>query len=162
MSLGAPHGQEYIDLYHCIVVGVLGRDDSRHDESFEVQARSVSDLKELLRQARINANGMPAPSFERMFLAVHYTDMLYLSIHHSLWDISTKCSITLLQFLDYIPPDKAFFVAGREAKRQEHISLAFILFNRYVDVYEAVEENDLSSANIDDTLDGTIVPAIVA
>mmetsp|Transcript_24502 Transcript_24502/g.37819 ORF Transcript_24502/g.37819 Transcript_24502/m.37819 type:complete len:524 (+) Transcript_24502:631-2202(+) len=160
MSLGAPYGQEYIDLYRSIVVGVLGR-DSRHDESFEVQARSVSDLKELLRQARINANGMPAPSFERMFLAVHYTDMLYLSIQHSLWDISTKCSITLLQFLDYIPPDKAFFIAGREAKRQDHISLAFLLFNRYIDVYEAIEENDLSSANIDDTLDGTIVPAIV-
>lgn len=160
VTLGAPYGQQYMDLYRSIVLGVLGR-NSTYDENVEVQARSVSALKELLQLSWLNAHGTPAPSFERMFLAVHYVHMFYLSLQHSIGDISAKCSISLLQFLDYIPPDKAFHIAGREAKRQEHINLAFLLFNRYVDVFEAIEENDLSSANIDDTLDGTVVPDIV-
>ena len=111
---------------------------------------------------------MPAPSFERMLLAVHYTDdrpqyvdILYLSIQLSLWDISTNVPLPCNHSTacHQIKPSSS----QDENPNGKNISvLTFLLLNRYVNVFEAIEENDLSSsAYVGDTLDGTIVPAIV-
>lgn len=64
-------------------------------------------------------------------MAVHYKHMMLLTKSNGLKDVSSKCAITLLKYPDYIPQDKAFYIAGMSAREQGNTNLAFLLLNRY-------------------------------
>lgn len=68
-------------------------------------------------------------------MAVHYMHMMFTARANGLKDLAAKCAITLLKYPDYIPQDKAFYLAGVAAREQGNTNLAFLLLNRY--------ENDL-------------------
>jgi intraflagellar transport protein 172 len=63
--------------------------------------------------------------------------------------VSSKLCTSLLRYTREIRPDKAYLDAG-EANRREGINnMAFMFFNRYLDLYDAIEDPD--SGNTDNT-----------
>ena len=57
--------------------------------------------------------------------------------------------ISLLRHTDIIPADKAFYEAGIACKNMNWENMAFVFLNRYLDLYEAIEERSLD--NLDNT-----------
>lgn len=58
-------------------------------------------------------------------------------------------SVSMLRYSQVLPADKAFYEAGLAAKAVGWDNMAFVLYNRYLDLYEAIEEGSL------DLLDNT-------
>ena len=57
--------------------------------------------------------------------------------------------ISLLRHTDIIPADKGFYEAGIACKNMNWENMAFVFLNRYLDLYEAIEERSLD--NLDNT-----------
>ena len=51
--------------------------------------------------------------------------------------------MALLRHSDVLPADKAFYEAGVAARGVGWDNMAFVFLNRYLDLYEAIEENSL-------------------
>ncbi|KAL0271339.1 UNVERIFIED_CONTAM: hypothetical protein PYX00_008457 [Menopon gallinae] len=60
----------------------------------------------------------------------------------SLIPLATKISIALLRYTDIIPADKAFYEAGMDAKAAGRNNEAFVFLNHYLDICEAIEEEN--------------------
>ena len=134
LTLNIPFRQEIMCIYLNVAIRILGRDSSFENKS--THQKSVSQLKKLLRMV-INAEPrfLP-PVFSKLLLATHFTEMIHLSSRYNLIDIATKCSITLIWFIDILPADKVYFLSASWCKKAGHIGLAFVLFNKYLDVCE--------------------------
>ena len=57
--------------------------------------------------------------------------------------------ISLLRHTDIIPADKAFYEAGLACRNINWDNMAFVFLNRYLDLYESIEERSLD--NLDNT-----------
>ena len=76
----------------------------------------------------------------------------------SLGRIYAKQCISLLRYTTIIRADKAFLDAANACKKEGINNMAFVFFNRYLDLAEAIE--DPNSAQIDNTeFEGTDVPS---
>ena len=51
--------------------------------------------------------------------------------------------MALLRHSDVLPADKTFYEAGVAARDVGWDNMAFVFLNRYLDLYEAIEENSL-------------------
>ena len=51
-----------------------------------------------------------------------------------------KLSTSLLRHTDIVPADKAFYEAGLHCKSVGWENMAFVFFNRFLDLSEAIEE----------------------
>ena len=61
----------------------------------------------------------------------------------SLKETCAKISVALLRHSDVLPADKTFYEAGVAARDVGWDNMAFVFLNRYLDLYEAIEENSL-------------------
>lgn len=73
--------------------------------------------------------------------------------------VLAKLCTSLLRYTREIRADKAFLDAG-EANRQEGINnMAFMFFNRYLDLYEAIEDPDSGGINDNSDFQETDLPS---
>jgi intraflagellar transport protein 172 len=71
--------------------------------------------------------------------------------------VAAKQSISLLRYADYVPMDQVYFDAGHFAKNSGMMNMAFVCFNRYLDIADAIEDGvGMLSDNAD--FAGTDVP----
>jgi intraflagellar transport protein 172 len=73
---------------------------------------------------------------------------------------SAKQSIALLRYTADIPVDKTFYLAGLNAKSAGMTNMAFVCWNRFLDICEAIEENDPSLLDSTD-FENTDIPLTV-
>jgi len=84
--------------------------------------------------------------FESVFMAVNFATMLQIFESNELYEQAAQCAITMLQFSDScVPADKLFYKAGQLCRKQKYDDFAFILFNHYIDIVEAIDEGESSS-----------------
>jgi intraflagellar transport protein 172 len=73
--------------------------------------------------------------------------------------VLAKLCTSLLRYTKEIRADKAFMDAG-EANRREGINnMAFMFFNRYLDLYEAIEDPDSGGINDNSDFQDTDIPS---
>lgn len=51
-----------------------------------------------------------------------------------------RTSISLLRYADLIRMDKLFYEAGLACKKQNWMTYAFVILNRYLDIYEVIAD----------------------
>jgi hypothetical protein len=68
---------------------------------------------------------------------------------HGLKDVEMECAVALLRYTDLLPVDKAFFDAGAACKAAGAQSMAFVFFNRFVDLGDLIA--DPESGDIDNS-----------
>jgi len=56
--------------------------------------------------------------------------------------VSAKLCTSLLRYTKEIRADKAFYDAGDANKKEGINNMAFMFYNRYLDLYEAIEDPD--------------------
>ena len=89
----------------------------------------------------------------------HLVVLVYgLQLHSNYEDLSSNCLsrcccsqilISLLRHTDILPADRAFYEAGQACRNISWDNMAFVFLNRYLDLYEAIEERSLD--NLDNT-----------
>merc|ERR1719471_231063 len=84
-----------------------------------------------------------------LLISHYYATRAATEPHKQLSEISTKILISLLRHTDIIPADKAFYEAGIACRDINWENMAFVFLNRYLDLYEAIEERSLD--NLDNT-----------
>jgi hypothetical protein len=88
--------------------------------------------------------------FKLLLLISHYlATRSAFQTQSSLKETCAKISVALLRHSDVLPADKAFYEAGMAARGVGWDNMAFVFLNRYLDLYEAIEESSL------DMLDNT-------
>lgn len=64
--------------------------------------------------------------------------------------LHAKLAIAILRYCDLVRLDKLYYEAGAAAQKQNWLSYAFVLYNRYIDIYEVIQDPD-SNTNADNT-----------
>jgi intraflagellar transport protein 172 len=143
-----------------IVKRVLSRSK---DEESKDHVKVVSLLRDVLYKfaTQLRSQSSDKSLSNELFdllMAVHYTSIFYLSSSLTLREIVAKCAITLLKYPELVPHDKAFYQAGCAARDQGNTNLAFLMFNRYVDIAEAMDAADSTNLDVTDLQDADGIP----
>jgi intraflagellar transport protein 172 len=96
--------------------------------------------------------------FEKLLLVVHYGAVRVHARNYRLDELVATLSLTLLRFTTIIPPDRAFYEAGVDCKAVDWLNIAFVMYNRYLDLAEAMEDESVSQVDNSDFA-GTEIPA---
>lgn len=73
--------------------------------------------------------------------------------------VTSKLCTSLLRYCKEIRADKAFLEAGEANKKMKQYDLAFIFFNRYIDLYDAIEDPDNNGINDNTDFEETDIPS---
>ncbi|KAJ3095379.1 hypothetical protein HDU97_007002 [Phlyctochytrium planicorne] len=119
---------------------------------------SLTALREMLFKM-VTANSSPAPpEFHRRLLIAHLLTLRnFCGKKRELMYFASKISISLLRYCKEIGPDRAFYEAGQFAKLAGMTNMAFVCWNRYLDISDAIEEGDASMLENSD-FENTDVP----
>ena len=97
--------------------------------------------------------------FYKYLLITHFLLLKSECSKNNLTRVLAKLCTSLLRYTKEIRADKAFLDAG-EANRREGINnMAFMFFNRYLDLYEAIEDPDSGGINDNSDFELTDLPS---
>ncbi|GLD95237.1 hypothetical protein PINS_up003881 [Pythium insidiosum] len=159
---GVPLEGSVLEMCEQIVRKALGSTQAV-DQSATHQTALAELLKvqrKLVKEMRANKD-FPATEvqkFEQYLLVTHYFVIKNAAAAAGLDDLAAKISMSLLRFIGLLPADKMFYLAGAAARQKKWLSPAFVFFNRYLDICEAIEDGDFSNLDNTDFL-GTDIPA---
>lgn len=89
--------------------------------------------------------------FYKYLLISHYILLKNECARNNLGKVLAKLSTSLLRYTKEIRADKAFLDAGEANKKEGINNMAFMFFNRYLDLYEVIDDPD--SGGIQDNSD---------
>ncbi|XP_064457098.1 intraflagellar transport protein 172 homolog [Ornithodoros turicata] len=153
---GAPAFPQNFNIYKHIVSSVYGLKGLNSADSYRSWA-ALRDVMFDLVQNLENEGRPEIKDFELLLMVSSYyaTRSACLS-QDTLADLATKISISLLRYTEYIPVDKAFYEAGLACKISNRESMAFVFWNHYLDICEAIEEGSLDTLDHSDFQDTDI------
>jgi len=79
-------------------------------------------------------------------------------VKHNLHGILAKLTASLLRYTTEIRADKAYFEAGEANRKVGSNDAAFIFFNRYIDLYDAIDDIDNAAGFDNDAFELTDIP----
>ncbi|XP_039273606.2 intraflagellar transport protein 172 homolog [Styela clava] len=153
---GAPANPQNFNIYKRVVQDVFAYPDSGA-ESYKTWANLRNMLFSLCKNMESsNENGTPDhQGFETQLQIAHYYSVRSAcGNQNTLSEIAAKISTSLLRYTTLIPADKAFYEAGAYCRAVEWNNMAFVFWNRYLDLSEAIEEGSLDmmdNADFQDT-----------
>lgn len=87
-------------------------------------------------------NTVVGKEFAKYLNVVHLLNLKYIYEKKELHALHSKLCIAILRYCDLVRLDKLYYEAGEAAKKQNWLSYASILLNRYLDIYEVIEDPD--------------------
>ena len=155
---GAPPNPQNFNIYRKLVVDLFAAPGLSHADYYKVW----SDLRTMLHNlcegfVRKPTNPAIMEIFEKMLIISHYYAVRAAVLgQNNLNNIAAKISVSLLRYSDLIPCDKAFYEAGVDCKAVGWDNMAFMFLNRYLDLSEGIEENNLDALDNTDFVDTDI------
>ena len=121
----------------------------------EMLQKLVKNLEESVpdRQNPINIE------FMRYLMVTHLLLLKTEAQRNRLDRVTAKISTSLLRYCQIIRADKAFLDAGEFNKKISHNDAAFIFYNRYIDLYDAIEDPDANPITDNTDFEGTDIPS---
>lgn len=80
--------------------------------------------------------------FMRYLMVTHLTLLKGEAQKNNLDRVNAKLSTSLLRYCKDIRADKAFLDAGDANRKVGNNEMAFIFFNRYIDLWDAIQDPD--------------------
>ncbi|KAM4529832.1 intraflagellar transport protein 172 homolog [Fundulus diaphanus] len=140
---GAPPNPQNFNIYKRLFLDLINRSDTDGPESYRLWA----DLRNFLQQLCENvsksaeANSPAHQDFEQMLLIAHYLATRSAAKGaEQLMSLAAKVSVSLLRYTELIRADKAFYEAGLACKAVGWENMAFIFFNHFVDLCDALDD----------------------
>merc|ERR1719231_233441 len=148
---GAPPEPTHLPLYPKIAMAAMSHGNEK----------TVGRLKEVLSKlvAVLKERGDKAlKEFERLALICDLV-VLKTALKPKNAEYHAKITISLLRYAGELPGDKLFCEAGMACKAVGWLNVAFVLLNRYLDLSEAIEDQEPTSAGLDNSdFKGTEIP----
>lgn len=140
-----PAIQQILPVYKTISVEVLAMDNNVE----------LGVLKDMLTKLIENLEGIDKGNpifveFFRYLVITHLQLMKQDCQQHQLSNVMAKLTSCLLRYTKEIRADKAYFDAGTSCRKAGLNDSAFIYFNRYIDLYDAIDDPD-NAGGIDNT-----------
>ncbi|KAI8999812.1 hypothetical protein BC832DRAFT_563653 [Gaertneriomyces semiglobifer] len=146
-----PLSSESSDMYSRISSEILR---TGHSEDIHV-------LRDLLWDLVNEVPTMADDSLSEYLLIAHLHALRqYCSQKKGLAYFAAKQSISLLRYTDILPPDRIFFEAGEAAKECGMTNMAFLCWNRFLDISDAIDEGEATLQDSRDFAD-TDIPSEV-
>lgn len=146
---GAPAVASESDSYERLLRLVMGGTKASHagDDALIALREVLYSVVARLRKPSAGAEEPDARAMarlDRLLLCAHYASMKVSTIRQNLPEVSLQLSVALLRYCDLVPPDRAYYEAAMLARDQKRMSLGFVLCNRFLDIVEAIEDQDIS------------------
>ncbi|KXS17578.1 hypothetical protein M427DRAFT_121993 [Gonapodya prolifera JEL478] len=145
LNFDVPTADVFVDLYTQAVSAVLrefGRSSTVAD---------ISTLRRLLFKIISGPYSVKlAPLFQRQMNVAHLIALRdYCSKKPELQALTVKQSMSILRYTSDVPIDVALHDAATTAKAAGMLNVAFVCWNRYLDVADAIEERQHNGSNSD-------------
>jgi intraflagellar transport protein 172 len=152
---GCPAIQQILPVYKTISVEVLAMDN----------AVELAVLKDMLHKLIENLENQVDKSnpifieFYRFLVITHLLTMKSECSKQGLKTVSAKLTSCLLRYTKEIRADKAYFDAGTACRGAGQNDSAFIYFNRYIDLYDAIDDPDNAGGIDNSEFEHTDIPS---
>lgn len=140
---GAPAVASNIAVYSRLVRGLFQGPRARA-QPMALLAQARQFMYKVVSDLRREAAGSPAQAeAERLLMALHFHTLQATAKQHNLAALVAQLAIAQLRFVGIVPADRAFLEAGTAAKAAgpQWEGVAFVMFNRMLDIADAVHES---------------------
>ena len=144
---GCPVIKEMLPVYKTIAVEILV---TVHEMELQILKEMLQKFSENLAM-QVDEKNPVFQEFNKYLLISHFILLKNECARNNLGRVLAKLTTSLLRYTKEIRADKAFLDAGEANKREGINNMAFMFFNRYLDLYEAIE--DPESGGITDNSD---------
>jgi intraflagellar transport protein 172 len=153
---GAPANEANFNTYRRLIHLAMNSRDTISYKQWAELRDMLFDLSVALRRKGDETN---ADEFSKYTIIIHYTALRSAcdKVKGQMSEIGCKLAMSLLRHTEIIPADRAFYEAGMACNQVGKESMAFVFLNRYLDLNEAIEDEDLSGLDNVDFV-GTDVP----
>lgn len=138
----------------------IAQDVLSSDSEIELQI-----LREMLQKLVKNLDAVigdrNSPVYQEFFRYMLITHLLLLKPEcgrHRLNRVSAKLTTSLLRYCKDIRADKAFLDAGHANRAVNQNDMAFIFFNRYIDLWDAIVDPEANMISENTEFEGTDIP----
>ena len=154
---GTPSYAANFNIYKRIGVDLFSSQNMGSGNNYQIWGSLRDMYFGLIENISSGGSGQALEEFTLLLLISHYYALRCATEpHKQLAEISAKISVSLLRHSDIIPADKAFYDAGMACKNIGWENMAFVFLNRYLDLYEAIEERSLDLLDNSDFVDTDI------
>lgn len=91
--------------------------------------------------------------YQNLLKVAHFAYLSHLCVEKGQQELGALFNIALLQDCGLVAWDKAYLKAGRACEGQRWNNLAYMFYSRYLDIIEAIEEEDSSMLDNTDFVD---------
>ena len=154
-TYGMPNRPMNIDVYRKLI-----------DETFAAcEVEEIQNLKKALSHfmSEVPENERKkgiGKEFSRFQLATHLIHFKGVFTKKNLPELAAKVSISLVRYVDLTTVDQPFLDAGQAALKLKWEDIAFNYLNRYLDVYECIDDQNLNSIDTNDVMEATDIPKL--
>jgi intraflagellar transport protein 172 len=145
-----------LPVYKTIAVEVLA---SVNEVELVMLKEMLQKLIKNLEQMIGDKNNSIFQEFMKYLMVTHLLLLKTECQRNKLDRVSSKLCTSLLRYCKEIRADKAFLEAGEANKKMKQYDLAFIFFNRYIDLYDAIEDPDNNGINDNTDFEETDIPS---
>jgi len=152
----APAIQQMLAVYKTICVEVLAT----------VNEVELTIIREMLQKLVKNLETMIGDKknpifieFQKFLMVTHLLLLKSEAARNNLDRVSAKLCTSLLRYCKDIRADKAFYDAGEANRKLNQNDAAFIFFNRYIDLYDAIEDPENNGISENTDFEGTDIPS---
>ncbi|XP_076806393.1 intraflagellar transport protein 172 homolog [Clavelina lepadiformis] len=140
---GAPPNVQNFNIYRRIANDVISSPELDNYKTWGGLRDMLHGLVQNLQRSQ-QRNTTDFEEFELLLLAAHYYAVRAACMEFDgMGEVVAKISTSLLRYTTVIPADKAFYEAGLHCKAIDQLNMAFVFWNRYLDLSEAIEEGTL-------------------
>ena len=136
-KFGIPQESQNLPIYRQLIKETLNLRDQK--EINNLKAILVDFIEKFDHQ---KFGGDVKDEFSRYLFVSHILKQQEIYKQHKLSDLSKLSTLSLMRYLDLLSMDKPFYDAGVVLKEQNNETQAFMFFNRYLDIYDYIEDPD--------------------
>uniref|UniRef100_A0A3P9PZB4 Intraflagellar transport 172 n=1 Tax=Poecilia reticulata TaxID=8081 RepID=A0A3P9PZB4_POERE len=138
MQHGAPPNPQNFNIYKRLFLDLINLSNTAGPESYRMWA----DLRNFLLENLISSYCSNAAFTHKSICCSNaaFTDALSSVYLHFQMSVAAKVSVSLLRYTELIRADKAFYEAGLACKAVGWENMAFIFFNHFVDLCDALDD----------------------
>ena len=157
---GASSNTKYLDFYKDLTVKILSIDSKTEEkqgsELYGALRTVLFDVLSGVRRRGDSSDGSSVKEFQRLLMTSHLCVLRLSAIATNQRSLAAKISISLLRECGTLPWDKAFAQAGSCCADVNWQGLSYMFYNRFIDILDAMEDNDTSTIENTDFADTTI------
>jgi intraflagellar transport protein 172 len=121
----------------------------------EPKESNLKPLKEVLHKLIKALEGLPGhDEFKKLGLVVHFLSQRQVCVNSGLGEFGWKLAVSLARYCNDLAADRIFYDAGAATKATGVNNMAFVFFNRFLDLTEAIDDPEtgmMDNADFADT-----------